>query len=80
MKTIKFKHGMSPYQAGESAAFDDNYADKIVKMGYAVYVEPAKFPDKAITTEQAKEKAKEAPPVDKMVRGAKTKAKKPSKK
>jgi len=79
MKSIRFKHGMSPYQAGETASFEDAYADKIIKMGYAEEVkqESAYTPK---TTELSQEKAKEAPPVDKMVRGAKTKTKKPSKK
>lgn len=39
--TIRFKHGMSPYQAGETASFDEAYAARIVKNGYAVYVEAA---------------------------------------
>ncbi len=68
MKSIRFKHGMSPYQAGESASFEDAYADKIVKMGYAEYQNPTQA------------KAKEEPPVDKMVRGATTKRKPRSKK
>jgi len=72
MKTVRFKHGMSPYQNGEVASFEDDYADKIIAMGYAeIFKEP-----KAEPKTQAKAKAKEEPDVNKMVSGAKTKKKK----
>lgn len=63
MKTIKFKHGMAPYQAGESASFEDKEADKIIGMGYATHVD------------EKRTKAKEEPPKDKMVSKVKTKKK-----
>jgi len=36
--TIRFIHGMAPYQAGETATFDAEYAKKVVDGGYAVAV------------------------------------------
>lgn len=70
MKTVRFKHGMSPYQNGEVASFEDDYADKIIAMGYAeIFKEPKAEP-------KTQAKAKEEPDVNKMVSGAKTKKKK----
>ena len=36
--TIRFKHGMAPYQAGETATFDAEYARKVINGGYAEIV------------------------------------------
>lgn len=63
MKTVKFKHGMAPYQAGEAASFEDDYAEKIVAMGYGEYV-------KAVASVKEIDEA----PVDKMVKRSKTKS------
>jgi len=36
--TLIFKHGMAPYQAGETATFNMDYALRIVNSGYAAIV------------------------------------------
>lgn len=57
MMVVKFVLGMSPYQAGEIAGFDEVYAQKLINRGIA---------------EEYKTKIVDAPPADKMVDGDNT--------
>lgn len=54
--TVKFLHGMSPFQAGEVAGFTPATASALIERGIAVEVNP----------EPVQAKEQKAPPVDKM--------------
>jgi len=43
---VRFVHGMSPYQAGETAGFDPATARRLIREGYATAVETEPRVDK----------------------------------
>ena len=54
--TVRFLHGMSPFQAGEVAGFSPATASALIERGIAVEVNPV----------PVQRKEQKAPPVDKM--------------
>lgn len=71
MMIVTFTKPCAPYNAGDTAGFPEAQAMELIGRGVARAVSPSAQPARG----EPPAKAQTAPPVDKMVKGARTKGK-----